>query len=105
MRRPIVAIIAVLAAGSFMVSAAPDTVKVEGGQISGIAANGVRAFNGIPFAAPPVGALRWKAPQPVVPWTGVRVADAFGPQCLQDPYPPGSPYARPPQAMSDDCLY
>ena len=88
-----------------VVFAAPDTVKVDGGQISGATANGVRVFKGIPFAAPPVGALRWKAPQPVVAWSGVKAADTFKPQCMQEPYPAGSPYARPPEAMSEDCLY
>src|SRR5258706_7153268 len=84
-----------LATVPFMTSAAPDTlVAVDGGQISGTTANGVRAFKGIPFAAPPVGDLRWKAPQPVVPWQGVRAADAFGAPCMQEPYPASSPYAR-----------
>src|SRR5262249_35343723 len=57
------------------------------------------------FAAPPVGALRWKAPQPVVAWSGVRAADMFGAQCMQQPYPAGSPYASAPQPTSEDCLY
>ncbi len=48
-----------------------DTIKVDGGLISGTISDGVRSFKGIPFAAPPVGDLRWKAPQPVVPWEGV----------------------------------
>src|SRR5215467_2294999 len=58
---------------------------VTGGRVSGIAANGIVSFKGIPFAAPPVGALRWKAPQPVKPWTGVKPASTFGPSCEQDP--------------------
>lgn len=54
-------------------------VKVTGGVIEGIAAkNGIQCFKGIPFAAPPVGSLRWKFPQPVVPWEGIRSAKAFG---------------------------
>ena len=47
---------------------ANDSIRVEGGLISGAAADGVRSFKGIPFAAPPVGDLRWKSPQPVVAW-------------------------------------
>src|SRR5882724_10528889 len=43
----------------------------------------VRTFKGIPFAAPPVGPLRWKAPQPVTPWTGVRKAVEYGPRPMQ----------------------
>src|SRR5260370_11229420 len=86
-------------------AAAADLVRVEGGQISGTAADGVRSFKGIPFAAPPVGSLRWKAPQPVVAWSGVRQCDAFGPECPQAPYPPGSMYATPPAKQSEACLY
>src|SRR3954463_584139 len=87
------------------VSAAPDSVKVDGGTIAGTAANGVRVFKGVPFAAPPVREFRLKPPQPVVAWSGVKNADAFGPQCMQTPYPAGSPYATPPAAQSEDCLY
>jgi para-nitrobenzyl esterase len=82
-----------------------DSVKVDGGLISGTTADGVRSFKGIPFAAPPVGELRWKAPQPVIAWDGVRQCDAFGPQCPQAPYPAGSMYYSPPQEQSEDCLY
>ncbi|HEX7137930.1 MAG TPA: carboxylesterase family protein [Vicinamibacterales bacterium] len=94
-----------MATGWIVVSAAPDAVKVDGGQIAGTAANGVRVFKGIPFAAPPVGDLRWKAPQPVPSWSGVRAADKFGPQCVQTPYPVGSVYAMEPASQSEDCLY
>jgi para-nitrobenzyl esterase len=55
-------------------------VKVTGGQIAGVPASdlAVVAFKGIPFAAPPVGNLRWRDPQPVKAWQGVRKADQFG---------------------------
>src|SRR5262249_3872763 len=89
----------------WLLSAAPDSIKVDGGEISGTSADGVRAFKGIPFAAPPVGDLRWKAPQPVVPWTGVKRADTFGAQCMQAPYPVNSPYVTEPAPQSEDCLY
>src|SRR6058998_2104854 len=82
-----------LAAAPFVTSAAPDVVNVDGGQISGTTADGVRVFKGIPFAAPPVGDLRWKAPQAVVTWDDVRPADKFGAPCMQEPYAPNSPYA------------
>src|SRR4051812_31322957 len=72
---------------SFVVAAAPDIVTVDGGQISGVAQNGVRVFKGIPFAGAPVGDLRWKPPQPVAAWSGVKAADTFGQQCMQVPYP------------------
>src|SRR5215469_12475805 len=67
---------------------APDVIRVEGGQIAGTVAEGVRTFKGIPFAAPPVGELRWKAPQPAAKWSGVRQANEFGARCMQGrPYP------------------
>jgi para-nitrobenzyl esterase len=96
---------AIVAAICVVVTAGPDVVKVDGGQVSGTTADGVRVFKGIPFAAPPVGDLRWKAPQPVSSWDGVRPADKFGPQCVQTPYPVGSVYAMVPAAQSEDCLY
>ena len=56
-----------------------DVVKVECGQVQGVASasSDVTVFRGIPYAAPPVGDLRWKRPQPVVKWKGVRKADTF----------------------------
>ena len=60
------------------------TAKIDLGQLAGIrAADGVTAFLGVPFAAPPVGNLRWRAPQPATPWKGVRTADRFGASCMQ----------------------
>ena len=58
---------------------------VTGGRVAGVVANGVASFKGVPFAASPVGTLRWKAPQAVTPWSGVKQATAFGPSCIQDP--------------------
>ena len=97
MRRLLVMLLVVLAAGSHLISAAADPVKVEGGLISGTDLGGVRAYKGIPYAAPPVGDLRWKEPQPVVAWTGVRKAEAFGAPCTQVSKANGEP--------SEDCLY
>ena len=61
------------------------SLRVEGGQIADVApdASGVRAFRGIPYAAPPVGELRWKAPHPIEAWDGVRTAAEWGPRCVQ----------------------
>src|SRR5579864_2478547 len=67
----------------FGFAASPDIVRVDGGQISGTTDGGVRVFKGIPFAAPPIGDLRWKAPQGVVAWNGVKAADTFAPQCVR----------------------
>src|ERR1700761_3344640 len=63
----------------------PPTLKTEDGLVSGVksSAGEVMAFKGIPFAAPPIGNLRWKAPQPAIHWEGVRKCDAFGPSPMQ----------------------
>jgi para-nitrobenzyl esterase len=88
------------------VNAAPaaDEVTVENGKLQGTSNSDhtVRIFKGIPFAAPPVGDLRWKAPQPAANWTGVRQADKFGPPCLQTNVF-GDIYFRDSQP-SEDCL-
>ena len=65
--------------------AAADEVKTDAGVVEGtkVETPGVRVFRGIPFAAAPVGDLRWKAPQPAAHWDGVRMADQFGSRCMQ----------------------
>lgn len=84
--------------------AADDVVTVESGKLQGTtnADHSVRIFKGIPFAAPPVGHLRWKAPQAPKSWTGVRPADKFGSACLQTNVF-GDIYFRDAQP-SEDCL-
>jgi para-nitrobenzyl esterase len=63
---------------------APPTVSVTGGKVRGSLTNyGGAVFKGIPFAQPPTGALRWREPLPVKPWTGTRDALAFGSPCVQ----------------------
>lgn len=91
--------------------AANPVLTIEGGQVQGVKADneGVYVYRGIPYAAPPIKDLRWKAPQPVVPWKGVKVADKFGHPGYQAVHYPGgyttewgygdeAPY-------SEDCLY
>ncbi len=78
---------------------APAPVKTEGGQVQGVAQDDLTVYKGIPFAAPPVGALRWSGPQPAAKWEGVRKADQFAPGCMQSM---GGP---PPSGMSEDCLH
>jgi para-nitrobenzyl esterase len=82
------ALFAILLAARAASGQQPRTVQVRtpNGVLEGaVNADGtVRSFKGVPFAAPPVGALRWKAPQPVPVWTGVRKAVEFGPRCVQD---------------------
>lgn len=65
--------------------------------------SGVRSFKGIPYAAPPVGVLRWKAPQPAASWTGVRVCDHFGPRAMQPPIFSDMVFRS--DGMGEDCLY
>ena len=82
--------------------AAPQ-VQVDAGRVAGLAQGGVEAFLGIPFAAPPVGALRWRAPQPAHRWHGVRQATHYGHDCMQAPFP--SDAAPLGVAPAEDCLY
>jgi para-nitrobenzyl esterase len=90
---------------STMAFAATDQVKVEGGLVSGTTEAGVRVFKGIPFAAPPVGELRWRPPQPLEPWRGVRDGSKFGSECPQTQYGAGAVYIRPLRPQSEDCLF
>ena len=83
-------------------SAAPRPVATQSGRVQGVEGDGVTTWLGIPFAAPPVGDLRWRAPEPPVAWQGVRLADHFGAPCMQNG-PPGAPGADLPR--SEDCLY
>src|SRR5262249_46253239 len=79
------------------------TAKVTGGDVQGVVNGNVASFKGIPFAAPPVGELRWKSPQPVKAWSGVKTADAFAPGCMQDTRL--ATMMGGPQNFSEDCLY
>jgi para-nitrobenzyl esterase len=96
---------------SFNVSENP-VLKIEGGEVQGIPteSSGVYIYKGIPYAASPVGDLRWKPPQPVIPWAGVKVADTYGPAAMQPPRQPGSFYyieffTDDGHKTSEDCLY
>lgn len=80
-------------------------IMVDGGQVSGDYVDRIYVYKGIPYAAPPVGDLRWAPPQPVVPWEGVLKATEFGNECPQPGYPEGSLYARPKLPQGEDCLY
>jgi len=82
-----------------------EPVSVTGGRVRGIVMDEVRSFRGIPYAAPPVGDLRWRPPQPVVAWEGERDGTAYGSECPQTQYPDGSVYIRPLQPQSEDCLF
>ena len=97
-------LIAALASLPAATSAAPfpSQVKIESGALAGTVAGGVLSFKGVPFAAPPVGALRWRAPQPAAAWTGVRRATEYGHDCMQEPFPSdAAPLGTKP---AEDCL-
>jgi para-nitrobenzyl esterase len=97
------AIVGVRAAAS---PQAPAPVRVESGELRGVAADGVESFKGIPYAAPPVGDLRWRPPQPAASWTGVRQVAEFGADCMQGRFgPPPAPGTPPGLAPSEDCLF
>ena len=84
-------------------SAQNPQIKTSAGILEGIEVSGMKVFKGIPFAEPPVGELRWKAPQPVKPWTGVRKAHEYGPNPMQQPLFGDMNFGT--KAMSEDCLY
>ncbi len=77
-------------------------VITKDGVLKGVTEDDIEVFKGIPFAAPPVGELRWKAPKPPKPWGGIRMADKFSSICFQvGMYPKDSPQ----EDMNEDCLY
>lgn len=78
-------------------------VAIEAGRLRGVSHDGIASFKGIPYAAPPVGDLRWRPPQPSEPWEGVREATEQAPDCMQVPFPGDeAPHRVDP---SEDCLY
>ena len=91
-----------------LAGAIQEPIKIEGGLISGTPGWGwgVREYLGIPFAAPPTGNLRWRPPQPVAPWQGVRAADRFSAACMQRALNPNTgSWNRGLIHTSEDCLY
>ncbi|QDK80973.1 carboxylesterase family protein [Spirosoma sp. KCTC 42546] len=101
----------VLALISFSAFSQSTIVKTENGPIEGTAnkTGDIRIFKGVPFAAPPVGNLRWKAPQPVANWSGVRKCQVFGPSPMQGKPTPfmywSTEFLIPEAPISEDCLY
>ena len=110
MKRVVICLAAALAL--FACKEYNPVLTIEGGQVQGIKSTekkGVYVYKGIPYAAPPIGQLRWKEPQPVVPWEGVKVCDRFGHPGFQVTHYPGGytdewGYGEEP-AYSEDCLY
>ena len=77
-------------------------IRIASGMLRGVKEGDVDVFRGIPYAAPPVGEFRWRPPQPVASWEGVRDAKEFGPICAQAGFG-GGPGAIS-QGSSEDCL-
>ncbi len=88
------AIFVALALFAELAASEAPVVRIDSGSLSGITVDGVTSFKGIPYAAPPIGALRWRAPRSVPSWEGVLAADKFGPACMQPDDVP----------KSEDCL-
>jgi para-nitrobenzyl esterase len=87
-------------------AASGPVVTIESGKLQGAVETGpssLRVFRGVPFAAPPVGDLRWREPQSVARWSGIRQATEFGPRCMQQPLFSDMMFRSP--APSEDCLY
>ena len=82
----------------------PQPVPTQAGLVQGKVEGDLTVYKGLPFAAPPVGDLRWRAPQPPVAWTGVRDADKFAPACMQVPVV-NRMLGLDPMPVSEDCLY
>ena len=111
MRRLLTFVAMILAVAGICAQKQGPVLTIEGGQVQGVSTDikGVTVFRGIPFAAPPTGQNRWRAPQPVIPWEGVKICDTFGHPPFQAAHYPGgyttewgygdeAPY-------SEDCLY
>lgn len=95
---------AALAVASMAQAQTPKPVRTQGGLVQGTVEGGIAVYEGIPFAAPPLGDLRWRAPQPPAAWTGVKQADKFAPACMQTPvvFPALGMESYP---VNEDCLY
>lgn len=108
MRRFVLGIACALAAAVSSAAAdtasPPATLTIAQGALAGTTEDGIAVFKDIPFAAPPVGPLRWRAPQPGPAWQGVRAADRFGPVCPQQNPSPMQRLTRPQLPQSEDCL-
>jgi para-nitrobenzyl esterase len=83
-----------------------DPIALDSGKVAGkLLDSGVRGYFGVPYAAAPTGALRWREPQPVRPWSGVYNADRFAPECIQILRPHNINHYFGEEATSEDCLY
>jgi para-nitrobenzyl esterase len=102
--RNLSAVVAALAYASSAFADAPKPVKTQSGMVQGTLEDGVAVYKGIPFAAPPLGDLRWRAPQAPAAWTGIRNTDNFAPACVQVPIV-NKELGMESVATNEDCLY
>ncbi|HET7267976.1 MAG TPA: carboxylesterase family protein [Oleiagrimonas sp.] len=104
-RRALALLTLAFVATASMAAGSPPVADVHAGTLSGIhdPTTGLDEFKGVPYAAPPVDGLRWKPPQPVAAWQGVRKADHFGPRCMQRAIYGDMVFRS--DGMSEDCLY
>jgi para-nitrobenzyl esterase len=99
------AVVLVMAVSAPAVAQEAHVVTAPAGSVRGEVSGAVHIFRGIPYARPPVGELRWRAPLQLPRWRGVREATAFGAACYQPPSRGGSIYHNTHAAMSEDCLF
>ncbi|MBB5685679.1 carboxylesterase/lipase family protein [Sphingobium boeckii] len=102
------AAIALLGSPNLVVAASETPVSTEQGKLAGNTRDGIDSYLGIPYAAPPVGANRWRSPQPATAWQGVKAAKTFGASCVQAPGAPGGAYTEEfvtPGPFAEDCLF
>lgn len=98
-----IALMTILLPSGAFARSEPAVVRIDSGRVKGAVEDGVTSWKGIPFAAAPVGALRWRAPQPVQRWSGVRETTRYGHDCMQKPFGgDAAPLGTPP---AEDCLY
>jgi para-nitrobenzyl esterase len=86
---------------------AGNEARTESGIVQGVPGNNpeITVYKGVPYATPPVGDLRWRAPKAPAKWDGVRKADQFSATCMQTNYAENSPYRHADEPVSEDCLY
>lgn len=99
--RSLILALVLLTAGA--TGAEAQVVRTQAGEVRGVTSQGVASWKGVPFAAPPVGELRWAPPRPAAPWNGVRNAERIGPACPQPERGDGGGVGAP-SSQSEDCL-
>ena len=102
--RAIAFVVSALVSVPGLMAHTPKPVRTQTGLVQGVTENGLAVYKGIPFAAPPLGDLRWRAPQPPTAWTGVRNADKFAPACMQVPIV-NAELGMDAVTTNEDCLY